>query len=775
MVESINKNNPGFNHLCKYLSKEFNFFPQRKIPIFLSNLINREKEELEKIEELDFAFFANNFAPSVIGFNKKRIVKEHFFTKDFTAGIIACALEYIKEQRKDERNYDNNNEYGFSGICSLEEYNSEVKKEEQYKEIKINEILPDSSYWQENFEANMFTNKNAEHLFNASLPLVDDLNDSDEKIKRIKIKISTCESETAYPVSYVGLCRRCNSTMPPKIPCYESQISELRCESAEEHKITDIKPATTRKVYEYLVQIISEETGEIKNIPEIFRSFIYLNPGDVEVNVIPMTYRGKIENKYFFILSYKKTGEEYIGRNILLLEDNKNKNPFDSDWLRIIDYLKEINFPIKYDYKFIAQLYYYEFLSSLIFGSIDFIAIFGESGTGKDFYYNILKKLFNISATEVSGKRTSKNKLLGGKSAVKSIFGTEMTTLGVVGKNKITKINEITENSIRKNQMDENVVDVFAMLKEIGEGQVNETTMGTTSYKVTSTVFLDGNLKQLSHLRNYKKSVLERYNPSDSEKKEFSKQPLLAPIYFFENVLKDIKLAKAHYLTRDLDYHTQDIDYRCGISYPEIARFSWFIVIEDRGKKKRNKETENSIDENTEVPDLHKEQFTKEILRKYGINDQPVGNMTFSKFPFFKDSKKRLAELFNEKRNITPDSTKFNPHLRKRFINSYRRLIYFYKKHNNLPMEGISDEEDKFARKFMKYNYNTINKEEADFIKKPMPNDFGTFDDLDPDIVEKDNEDQIKQEQKEKEDEEFKELNSSGDKLFKEMDNFGGN
>jgi len=724
MTEKINIGNYHFKEFSLYLTR-YNFKKAtKKIKISIFESLLENSEEIVTDNKIDINKI--NIAPYFIEENKKRL-DNNCFTLAMSKDILTLLNNYENKERIKNVNIATE-DYEYRNSLKKENYNILVSEKEQYDEVDVNELIPDDDYDYNSLIRNLEKNENLTHLFNHKIK--NNLNLNSPKLQRVTFKvINKCE-DTTFPIKYKIVCPEPNCTNIVRFTELDL-YRPIKCGKdieEEGHKLTISNKIveTSRCLYGYNMETL--ENDNFKELTPVVYSFEELKEDIIEAEIINATIStGSMKlNNFLLILSTNPFNRAKLNKQII---SKTNKYFLEDIYLSFKDYLKEHhNILVRDDNKIVAHVLIFTLLAKIFHNKRFYSYIIGESGSGKTYWSKILPRLFTGLNITVNGSHVSKNIFLGGTSAKKSVFNTTMIQRGVVGTHDLVIAEEASNALNAYSDSGNNKVDnLFSMIKLSYEELVPITTQGTSEYPSRAVLFLTGNFEQLSTTKDYLSLVSARYKTLANNAKYSTNWPLFKSLEYYKKDLKNENLARAHYDIRrfNKDYH--DNNYILRLPPAEMARFSFFIAIENNSKEEFSEFNKLNSNFNSFT---HKEQIIEELgllFHKLDINRLSDSQIPLYK-PFFSDIYNYLSkEFFNKKQNFRLTKDDINQHIKINILDIARSFFLLQKQFYGKELK-LLDEDKKLFENFMLYNYNNLSKEEANLTKRPYFNDYSLFD-----------------------------------------------
>jgi hypothetical protein len=324
----------------------------------------------------------------------------------------------------------------------------------------------------------------------------------------------------------------------------------------------------------------------------------------------------------------------------------------------------------------------------------------------------------------LNGASVSKNRFLGGSGTTSTLSGNRFQK-GVIGTHDFV-ICEESSNALNNftGQYSERTTNLFSMIKIVSEDKVPITTQDTQEYEAIASIYVDGNIEQINSTRDYIKKVAIAYKKNNGEGEYQSDWPLFRPISYYREVLKNDKLAKAHYIIRKLDNDYASCHYVTKLPPAEMARFAFFVTIENDNKTEFS-DFKTLNEKHKDV--VHREQIIKELSRRFKKFDIKC----FDAKECDNDINKFLDEIyvylrnefFEKRQNFRLDKKDINNHVKNYIRNIANSFFVFQKQFYSEPFV-LTDYDKSIFERFMKYNYNVLTVEETKMIKEPDFNDY---------------------------------------------------
>lgn len=618
-----------------------------------------------------------------------------------------------------------------------------------------NEMMPTNQYTFHNLVRNMETisriNKpiNIRHIFNDMLPIIERTQATNGCIQRYYIKIKTKIQDGEFPLTYEMACPYCENTieitymeMSNPIGCRYNDYREQRhiprgFTAANEHNVghkltPTISTCTPKK--RKMIHLYEGEFGRLDGTFEQtmtqFFCFEELEPGVYDANIIT----GKEMGQYI-ILSVNPASHLADLPNHIVQITSKNRCFLDELYDQLVNYLSvQHGMNINTKGKIIAETLILQLLMNLLHKERTYFLLLGTSGAGKTFWGDLIPQLLTFSYEKVSGEKTTKNIVLGGRSARKDFNNQILQSKGVICSRDFVLFEEsgnCIDDFLNKNKAKQD--NLFSMLKSTNDRTIGTTTQGTQENVATASIVLTGNLEQLQSTEQYLMLVRERYKMMNRGISYLNKWPLFKPYDFYKQKQNDEKLSQAHY-----DIRTSSImhekHYITRLNSAEMARFPFFIVLEDDVLNKNSRHA--PLSEST--GDFDRSRFHTGQIRRDLKNIFTLHHTSMS-----------LRENKNAIKNILPQVENYiryefhkkrhnffnlaNGHMTQKILKIALSFFVFQKQWQgeDILTCQITDREKEFFEFFMSFHYNVISIEESRMLTRPFINDDS---DYDPDI-----------------------------------------
>lgn len=751
VTEYINQNNRYYKKYLEYMEKTFNNFRKKPVLKIFEALVTEGAERITKDNAIDCKKLFSE-TDSFVRKNQKRFTNDLILKTDYAWQIIDIYLLY-KKQESIEKNPDMINEkYEFFNNIPVKEYNnkiqslSDTKRNYEHDENPIN-IIPNENYSFKHLIKNFSRNKNMVHKYNHLIP--EGFDRSSVELQRARFRKLLEYDETTIPINYEIDCPICQRKLVvndfdfnASLRCTFNEIIPGMSEQSIQEIVRRGHPIKkgsrmvkiAKTIYGYNLERIAPD-GTIHDVPQMVYSFEKLKEETFQANFLfylKESTNGLINDNILFILGTDDFDiEETIPYNIIQRTTNSDNKFFLADIFNsCLKYLqKEHDVIIQPKNQIIAYYVIFQLLMNLFHKQRTAFFMLGKSGTSKTFWSQILPRLFTPYFKSLDGVNVSKNVFLGGTSHKKSIFGTEQTVKGAVS-NQDYVILEESSNSLDDFNFRRKINNCFYFIKVSSKAFLDVTTRGTSNYETRASLYLTGNLEHLSWTQTYQHRIARAYR--ELSKKEFNySAPLFHPLDYYKDILQNYELGTAHYSIRTSDAMCVNRNPITLLPDAEMARFHFFIVIEDSYDTVQDIGDFFNVNKNFTCK-IHREQILKELGLKFSRFD--INALSEKKTPElirFKEQVYRYLkdEFFNSRQNYRKSVTEdVNAHVKEGLLNVVFSFFLFQKQFYSESLQ-LTDDDKKLFQYFISFNYNVITQEQASLKAPPLINDYSSYDD----------------------------------------------
>jgi len=446
MTDNINTKNEYYL-LAKYIilnpSKSYNR-PKSTTTMIYSGFVNGSKKIFDMIfralvrNKENFLDGNNRIDLTKIGISQEKFLKRNpnkiddnrYINPQYSSMILEHVANY---ENKELQKANITKEEEFKEAHEEEEYNNLAKKP---LVLNPSEIIPLSSYNMESFVINKTIDIDMFHAFNELIPLQHEIT-KEKNIQRVRIRIiQVLDTFKEFPINYEARCHGADGACRNKAVFTEfNKASQLRC-------TFDPIERDNGTIGSHVINKDGAVIGDRIN----------LYPHIIEVETEDGKYQRFGKNLYFeeiikpgrydceLITHITKKDSWYIGLSVEKVQDfPRTKNnifyPIKGNYVteNIINclkkyYKKEKSLELMDKGRVIGEEMLSMVLSNLYCNVLSNFWIFGDSGSGKSFWEDIISHVFCPLYTSVAANEVSKHILVGGTdldgNTVKGIFGT---------------------------------------------------------------------------------------------------------------------------------------------------------------------------------------------------------------------------------------------------------------------------------------------------------------------------------------------------------------
>lgn len=706
----IETNNQGYKDFQTFFKDEYNVV-RRKTSIVVFTYFLNFKEEIKQNKDFKFSDI-KNIAASFLNMNKKRII-DGKISDEHTDLILHFVNNYEEILEK---------QFNKSKVGTMEFLNATITDEDDEEDG----IIPNNKYSYVDLIENLAVDKNINHIHNTKIPL-NNIDFGKNTIQRSVFNVMFTGEISRLPITYEVQCPICSNKaiftendLSSDIYCTHNRPDNHNIPNTQRHKLkigansTYVKDLTT--AYIYMAQ--SENNDDI---PITVYSLVPLN-NRVEVNYVFVSKKSVADENIIIVFSVNGKTQERTGYDIIEQRHHIEGRFFLEDIFEDLKLYLKKEHGIIFDNsnKFVSYITILTALIKTFHRRKLYSFVIGYSGSGKSFNYKILAPLFTGRTTVVDGGSVSKNIILGGTSSRKNINGSSMIVKGVAGTQDLVLCDESTNklNEFLKFPRSDNL---FSMIKTASGDKVPKTTQGTYEYDSVASFMIAGNLEQLYSREMYLHKVMKKFKQLGG--KTFDPNvPLYKPISYYKRRLKDEKLARAHYEVRTMDPDMVKKHYITMLPPAEMARFTFFTLIEDDDSGKIKKATPGN---KKYIKPIHRDQIYIELKR------------TFSEFDILSE-----GDIYEEFFMLVSDYI-YDDFLKKDTQNYYNKQLTSHENENIFLLAKsfflfqkqfyghqlkITTEDKKYFEDFMAYNYNTLSTTESNMESFPFYNNYTDYD-----------------------------------------------
>lgn len=725
--------NEGYRKLKSYLKLHFT-----KINRYMVDCLIKNFEDIHSNEVIDTNIFGdsvelflknnNRRTEEVVIDKKKKII----IKKDYYEAIIKHLLKYKRmlissktidevqiedegvEKDQEESNYvdivPKSNEVGYYGDNIYL-----IEKDVSFKIPNVN------TTWRSVLH-NLFHDKEFKYGFNRDILEVDNLIEGDSYIRTMKFRIKSKVDNVLFPTRYRWICTHpteygecgnivdfCKLHFHSQIKCNMNKPENSKEKGHIIKNPENVIPFEQTQLYGYIVYPFNNPEKEMMlySLTEIRKDFFKSNfvlAKDKNDFVFSVAHTYIEPNKKPLNIIQKRDGEEFffvfdLFKDIQDYYDEYHNIEFSDNNKIISIYIIIMN---------ICKLFFDDMFNGLFIG---------DSGSGKTFLAKMITPLFTIKKIETFGASISKNRFLGGRSNVASVFYNSMYESGYIESMDCVIIDEITDIIDNIYSSAENgkplAEHLFMWLKVAQQKDMNRGIQGSRNINPNAFCLMFGNTEPLVNISNdYIKKVRSNYTRSTSGKVLSYTKTKYRPIEFYNEF--NTELARSHAYTRD-DYTNKN--YITGLDEPNMGRVTFFVCLENGTTGFKDKIMSGDVDFKFSI---HRDEFLEELHQKIDkklIDEVPK---EFKKDVFlylnkyFKENRNNL--MFNSDRDV-------NTHLFNNLFKMFSDILilnkiwygrkFVFNRNDELIIDAI-----------MVYNYNVLDYQEARMIKRPKINDM---------------------------------------------------
>jgi len=650
------------------------------------------------------------------------------FSKEFLSDIYLYFKKYSESLNSNEET---------KTIYSQQFSNAEVSIED--------ELIPNKNFGAEDFFYNLFLDKEMKYEF---IKNCNSLNKTSTQstITNAIIEVKELSEEILYPTKYKVVCthkvvrpngsvHECGNVVyfserekHSKLTCIHSLPSQFQTEEAlkNSHAIKNLDSAPVyemKKLYSAFVNIYDEKKNLLYEDCLVYslEPLLYFW---YEANII-ITRKTTIE---FAILLGKKelNNSKELTENICLKK--KENFSFLTDLFDSLKHYYKNTFSISLynQNRLIGELYLFITLSNIFFDKAFHALIIGQSSSGKTVFEKFILRLLTLHYVTVMGTNVTRNALIGGQSAMKALSKNTLFKAGYIATKNVVVAEEST-NALDEfhNPIRDQSNNLFSLLKLIDQ-EIDVGIQGSKPVEPKASMICIGNITQLSTVKEYKKKVNREYFKRTGQSLKLS-WPLFAPIEWYKKEIEEKELAEVHTIVRK-EYLDSGKHYVTHLPEAEMARFSFFILMEEKKPKKQTLEKPNDLDKKI-FSNLHTLEFFNELKETFDENKNKEYYNKKKKEECNKKIHEFLSVYILEKRNnikIYPEQ-RVNLHVYNHLFSMCTTFFYMQKLYFDKPYEF--EEEDKILLEdFLLFNYNSLDSEETCKKVRPLINDLCSVD-----------------------------------------------